>query len=118
MKSVEMTVRRALLVVKGFDEIVERFGPDADWSVLRRSTWNQAFGSVDRASRELPELWSRYESGKLFEEILRLAENLNLEALSPKVRKEMNADLDKLRKRIDSGRNGGRARPNARRRSG
>lgn len=100
MKAVEMTIRRCLEIIKVFDEIPK----GEDWTVARPIDYRKAFGDAnfDPSAAVIPELWTRYQDGRLFHQVLDLAENLVMEDLSKSSRKVIKNGLNSIRQRLDS----------------
>lgn len=96
MKTVEMTIRRALAIIKVFDELP----PEAkDWTDAQPKDLRNALGddTFIPALALWSELWRRYKNGTLQTGVLELWDNLNAEDLSKKARKEIEDGLSRLR---------------------
>lgn len=107
MKHVEMTVRRALQLIKVFEEWEERFNRSGyqgvqDWRDIDPAEFRKVLGDDHygiQHTMELEELWKRYKNGKIYDQVLDLAENLVIEKLPKNSNtKEMIRDLDRIRK--------------------
>ena len=96
VKSLEMTVRRALAVIKVFDELPKGSTDwtDADPRDLRNALGDEVFNPTMSV---LPELWKRYKDGRLQEQVLELVANIVLESLPKKTRKEIEDGIARFR---------------------
>lgn len=97
VKSTEMTVRRALALIEVFDNLPDgaKDWQDADPKDLRKAMGDDQF---DPRQAVYPELWERYKDGSLHEQVIALADNLVLEDLSKKARKEIEDGLNRITK--------------------
>lgn len=112
VQHVEMTVRRAILFFDLFEKWTKRFKDSGwqgtqDWRNIDPAEYRKILDSGDnkwydvQPLLEIEELWIRYKNGRLAREILELAENLVLEDLSKKSRKEITNGLNRVRKATD-----------------
>lgn len=95
MKGVEMTVRRALAIIEIFDNLP----PEAkDWTDAEPKDLRKVMGddSFNPSLSIWPELWARYKDGRLQQATLELADNVNLEDLSKKARKEIEDGIARI----------------------
>lgn len=96
IKTSEMTVRRALAIIEVFDNAPEG---TRDWSELDPKDLRNAADLQDTfiySQAIWPELWKRYKDGSLHRQTLELAENLPMEDLSKKARKEIEDGLNRI----------------------
>lgn len=107
VKNVEMTVRRVLQLIRVFEEWEARFNKSGiravqDWRDIDPSEYRGILGDDHygiQPRMELEELWKRYKSGRIYDEVLDLADNLILEKLPDNDKtKEMKRDLARIRK--------------------
>lgn len=98
VKSTEMTVRRALAIVKVFDNLPKEA---KDWSDAEPKELRKALGTdtFDPHQAVLPELWKRYRDRSLHQQILDLVESLDLSKLSKTSQKEIKSGIAKISKR-------------------
>lgn len=108
VKHVEMTVRRALAFYDVFERWEQRFNKSGyqgvqDWRDIDPSEWRKILSDGNnkwydvQPMMEIEELWKRYKKGTLAQEVLDLADNLVMEKLSKKSRKEIEDGLARLR---------------------
>ena len=98
LKSIEMTVWRALQLIEAFDEL----GKDQDWTDVKGSVYRRVIGERYDYPRMIEETWKRYKDGTLYRQVLELADNLAMDGLSKERRKELRSGLTKIGKRLDS----------------
>lgn len=102
------TVRRALAFIDVFERWEERFNKSGyqgvqDWRDIDPSEWRNILSDGNnkwydvQPLMEIEELWKRYKSGKLVEQVLELAENLPMDKLSKTARKEIEDGLARIR---------------------
>lgn len=92
------TVRRGLRIIQVFDEWSEKDGfkdwRDIDPKDLRNAL--DAGDTFDPTQAIWPELWDRYTSRELHRQVLDLVENVPMDKLSKKVRKEINDGISRI----------------------
>lgn len=95
VKSLEMTVRRALAIIDVFDNRPETA---KDWTDCEPKALRNALGDDEFNPQQaiLPELWKRYLDRTLHRQTADLAANLDFDSLSKKSRKEIEDGLSKL----------------------
>lgn len=107
VKHVEMTVRRALQLIEVFERWEEQFNKSGyqgvqDWRDIDPSEYRKIMGDDHygiQPRMELEELWKRYKSGRIYDEVLALADNLIMDKLPDNDNtKEMKNALDRIRK--------------------
>lgn len=98
MKSAEMTVRRALALVKVFDNPPP--GGAKDWTDYEPKLIRDAMGdkAFDPKQAVLIELWARYKDKRLHQQIKDLAASLDMDKMSKKARKEIEDGLNRISK--------------------
>lgn len=111
MKQSEMTARRALKIIQVFEKWEARFQSNGvqgvqDWRDIDPKEFRKIYDD-DRygvqPQMELDELWRRYKNGRLYDEVLELAENLVIEKLPDnKHTKEMKDALNRISQRRPS----------------
>ena len=101
MKTTEMTVRRAIKLIGEFDKLVERFKSDADYTAMDPASYRKVFDEYVPLGQEISQLWERYKRRSLHQEVLDLAENIDLARLPVKTRKEILNGLNRIRKAIN-----------------
>lgn len=95
VKTTEMTVRRALAIIRVFDSKP----PDGkDWTDCEPKDIRNALGDevFNPNQAVLTELWARYVDGRLHQQTKDLAANLDLSKLSKKARKEIEDGINRL----------------------
>ena len=108
VKNPEMAVRRALAFYEVFERWEERFKSSGyqgvqDWRDIDPSEWRKIMSDGNnkwydvQPLMELEELWKRFKSGELARQVLELAENLPMDKLSKKSRKEIEDGLARIR---------------------
>lgn len=88
VKTVEMTVIRAIMFVDAFEAWEAEHGKMKTWEDMDPAAFRKIYedGWYTRTA-EIEELFKRYKSGRLQREIVELAENLVLDDLSKERRK-------------------------------
>lgn len=96
VKTAEMTVRRGLAIIEVFDNAPEG---TRDWSELDPKDMRNAADLGDTFIPSMaiwPELWKRYKDKSLHRQVRELAENLDMDSLSKKGRKEIEDGLNRI----------------------
>lgn len=106
MKTLEMTVWRAIQLIDAFDKMIEESytpgwpRPKVDWRDVPMSTYRKILGHTNEKAYVLDTIWERYGNLTLHRSVIELAENLDWDSLSKKRRKEIGDGLDRLNQRL------------------
>ena len=119
VKNMEMTVRRAMLIIGAFDALEK----GEDWQDVPNVTWRKAFDRHYEALTELNQMWERYKDKTLHRQVLDLYDNLppNIwkakRGATPARKQELKGyrdGINRIRETFDTRRQRGRPHPNAR----
>ncbi len=98
VKSMEMTVRRGMLIIQAFDALEK----GEDWQDVPSTTWRKILtGPRYRVDSMLMEMWKRYKDKTLHGQVLDLHANL-----PPKIWNPKRADPPKRKKELKGYRDG------------
>lgn len=95
MKGLESTVIRCIQLIEAFDALEKGM----DWADVPSTVYRRVLGNDHYTQRTaVIELWNRYQSGRIYAEVLSLYDNLPPAAQN---REEIHVGISAIRRRMD-----------------